>query len=124
MKTVQGLRHGRWWASRQVLPSEQVWSAPTPQCLTKHVQGGEKRLVVGVDDVLMDSAEKKIPRADVAELCVQALQHPEYRNRCARPCGEQAATFKVERIAGIDRPSAQHSLLASTAVRSGGRRAL
>ena len=38
--------------------------------------------MVGVDDVLMDSAEKKIPRADVAELCVQALQHPEYRNRC------------------------------------------
>ena len=38
--------------------------------------------MVGVDDTLMKAQHKKINRADVALLCVAALQHPEYRNRC------------------------------------------
>ena len=39
--------------------------------------------MVDVDDKMMDNAQKSVPRADVAELCVQALQLPEYRNRWA-----------------------------------------
>lgn len=37
---------------------------------------------MGIDDTLMENKKKSIPRADVAELCIQALQLPEYRNRC------------------------------------------
>ena len=37
--------------------------------------------MVGIDDTLMDNKKKSIPRADVAELCIQALNLPEYRNR-------------------------------------------
>lgn len=45
-------------------------------------QGGERQLVLGVDDELLAASPRSIPRADVAELCVQALLHPEARNRC------------------------------------------
>ena len=44
-------------------------------------QGGERELVLGVDDQLLAASPRSIPRADVAELCVQALLLPEARNR-------------------------------------------
>ena len=44
-------------------------------------QGGERELVLGVDDQLLAASPRSIPRADVAELCVQALLVPEARNR-------------------------------------------
>lgn len=43
-----------------------------------HVPGGERELLVGVDDSLLNTV---IPREDVAEVCVQALKTPEARNR-------------------------------------------
>ncbi|KAK9830602.1 hypothetical protein WJX81_003718 [Elliptochloris bilobata] len=43
--------------------------------------GGERELVLGVDDQLLAASPRSIPRADVAELCVQALLLPEARNR-------------------------------------------
>ena len=39
--------------------------------------------MLGVDDELLKESPRSIPRADVAELCVQALLQPEARNRCA-----------------------------------------
>ena len=36
---------------------------------------------MGVDDEFMESGNTKIPRADVAELCVQSLTLPEASNR-------------------------------------------
>lgn len=45
-------------------------------------QGGERELVIGVDDELLSASPRSIPRADVAELCVQALLLPEAYNRC------------------------------------------
>ncbi|KAK9806478.1 hypothetical protein WJX73_001523 [Symbiochloris irregularis] len=42
---------------------------------------GERELVFGVDDDLMKSKERRIPRGDVAELCVQSLVLPEASNR-------------------------------------------
>ena len=50
-------------------------------------QGGERELVLGVDDQLLAASPRSIPRADVAELCVQALLLPEARNR--RACNIQ-----------------------------------
>jgi uncharacterized protein YbjT (DUF2867 family) len=44
-------------------------------------KGGERELVLGVDDKLMQESSRSIPRADVAELCVQCLGEPEAQNR-------------------------------------------
>ena len=52
-------------------------------------QGGERELVLGVDDQLLAASPRSIPRADVAVLCVQALLLPEARNR--RASNEQAS---------------------------------
>ena len=45
-------------------------------------QGGERELVLGVDDELLKESNRSIPRADVAELCVQSLSQCEAQNRC------------------------------------------
>ena len=36
-------------------------------------EGGKRELVVGKDDELLSTSTKSIPRADVAEVCVQVL---------------------------------------------------
>lgn len=45
------------------------------------LQGGKRELVLGLDDQLLKLEKRSIPRADVAELAVQALSTPqaEYR---------------------------------------------
>ena len=45
------------------------------------MQGGEREIVLGADDELMNESSRSIPRADVAELCVQALEQQEAQNR-------------------------------------------
>ena len=40
-------------------------------------EGGLRELVVGKDDELLQTDTKTIPRADVAEVCIQALQFEE-----------------------------------------------
>ena len=48
-----------------------------------HMQGGEREIVIGVDDKLpKETQTRTIPRADVAELCIQSLSIPEASNRC------------------------------------------
>lgn len=42
--------------------------------------GGKRNIVAGVDDTLLARTSRSIPRADVAECCVQALLCPEARN--------------------------------------------
>jgi hypothetical protein len=49
------------------------------------VQGGKRELVLGVDDVLLKSKTRRIPRADVAELAVQCLTLEAAANRHAEP---------------------------------------
>jgi len=39
-------------------------------------QGGEREIVFGINDELLKEKVKSIPRADVAEVCVQALDFP------------------------------------------------
>lgn len=43
--------------------------------------GGQRELLVGVDDTLQKSPNKKVPRADVAEFCIQALLLPSASRR-------------------------------------------
>ncbi|CAM8949111.1 unnamed protein product [Rhodiola kirilowii] len=40
-------------------------------------EGGLRELIVGKDDELLQTPTKTIPRADVAEVCIQALQYEE-----------------------------------------------
>eukprot|EP00930_Biecheleria_cincta_P036314 TRINITY_DN24914_c0_g2_i1.p1 TRINITY_DN24914_c0_g2~~TRINITY_DN24914_c0_g2_i1.p1 ORF type:complete len:317 (-),score=48.90 TRINITY_DN24914_c0_g2_i1:299-1168(-) len=44
---------------------------------TKVVPGGERELIVGVDDALMDRKSRCIPREDVADVVVQCVLEPE-----------------------------------------------
>lgn len=43
--------------------------------------GGKRTLVLGVDDELLKRESRSIPRADVAELCVQALLSDAAKNK-------------------------------------------
>eukprot|EP00667_Euglena_gracilis_P012678 EG_transcript_13034 len=58
--------------------------------------GGKRELVFGVDDELLKEKVRSIPRADVAEVCVQALNEPGAANRSidviSRPEGEGQPT--------------------------------
>lgn len=47
----------------------------------KDTPGGERQLVLGVDDELLKREQRSISRADVAELCVQSLGIAEAKNR-------------------------------------------
>lgn len=48
---------------------------------------GERELLVSVDDRLLAGENKRVPRGDVAEFCVQSLLLKEAENRC----GERSA---------------------------------
>ncbi|XP_006650811.1 uncharacterized protein At5g02240-like [Oryza brachyantha] len=62
--------------------------------------GGLRELIVGKDDELLQTDTKSIPRADVAEVCVQALQYEEAKFKAfdlaAKPegTGTPAKDFK------------------------------
>lgn len=43
--------------------------------------GGERRLVLGIDDTLLTRSSRRIPRADVAALAVAAISSPASKNR-------------------------------------------
>uniref|UniRef100_A0A1J3G8L4 Uncharacterized protein, chloroplastic n=1 Tax=Noccaea caerulescens TaxID=107243 RepID=A0A1J3G8L4_NOCCA len=44
-------------------------------------EGGIRELLVGKDDELLETETRTIARADVAEVCVQALQHEEAKSK-------------------------------------------
>mmetsp|Transcript_32280 Transcript_32280/g.96828 ORF Transcript_32280/g.96828 Transcript_32280/m.96828 type:complete len:213 (-) Transcript_32280:1744-2382(-) len=58
--------------------------------------GGERELCLGVDDENTLTENNNVPRDDVAEVMVQALQHDEYKGRSfdlvSKPTGEGIAT--------------------------------
>ena len=58
--------------------------------------GGERELVLGVDDSQAGTESRTVPREDVAEVMVQALLNDGYRGRSfdlrAKPVGDGAAT--------------------------------
>lgn len=59
-------------------------------------KGGEREIVLGADDKLMAESSRTIPRADVAELCIQALSQADAQNRSVdcitRPPGQGTPT--------------------------------
>ena len=57
------------------------WDALLATCGSGVLQGGKRQIVLGVDDQLLKSATRRIPRADVAELAVQCLTLPAAKNR-------------------------------------------
>ncbi|KAF3784741.1 Uncharacterized protein EJ110_NYTH29589 [Nymphaea thermarum] len=44
-------------------------------------EGGHRELLVGKDDELLATETKTVPRSDVAEVCIQALQFAEAKNK-------------------------------------------
>lgn len=66
--------------------------------------GGERELVLGVDDSTDGTDSRTVPREDVAEVMLQALRHPDaYRNRSfdlrAKPPGDGEPTADFEALA-------------------------
>lgn len=59
-------------------------------------EGGLRELLIGKDDELLATDTKTIPRADVAEVCVQVLLHNEVKNKAfdlaSKPEGEGSPT--------------------------------
>jgi nucleoside-diphosphate-sugar epimerase len=65
--------------------------------------GGERELVVGVDDTTTLTVSQTVPREDVAEVMLQALRHPEsYTGRSfdlrAKPVGDGSPTTNFETL--------------------------
>lgn len=64
--------------------------------------GGERRLVLGIDDTLLTRSSRRIPRADVAALAVAAIASPAAKNRSldcvADDPGEGAVTTDFEAL--------------------------
>jgi uncharacterized protein YbjT (DUF2867 family) len=65
--------------------------------------GGERELVLGVDDSMEGTDSRTVPREDVAEVMLQALRQPDqYKNRSfdlrARPVGEGKPTTDFEAL--------------------------
>jgi hypothetical protein len=62
--------------------------------------GGERQLRFGIDDEFLNEDYKMIPRADVAEVCVQALTYEGAKNRsfdlisCEPGSGAATADFE------------------------------
>jgi hypothetical protein len=67
--------------------------------------GGEREVVLGVDDALLAGAARSIPRADVAELCLALLTGGGARravDAASRPPGEGEPTADWEALlAGV-----------------------
>lgn len=64
--------------------------------------GGEREIVVGVDDEQLETENRSIPRADVAALLVAALENASYRNRSfdarTKPIGEGTVTTDLGKL--------------------------
>jgi uncharacterized protein YbjT (DUF2867 family) len=65
--------------------------------------GGERELIVGVDDTTTLTDAQTVPREDVAEVMLQALRHPEsYAGRSfdlrAKPVGDGSPTANFETL--------------------------
>jgi len=65
-------------------------------------EGGKREIVVGVDDEQVGTDNRSIPRADVAELLVSALEYDSYKNRSfdarSKPQGEGKVTTDYEAL--------------------------
>ncbi|CAM9381198.1 unnamed protein product [Chrysoparadoxa australica] len=72
--------------------------------------GGKRQLLVGVNDAILAQQNRSVPRADVAEMCVQCLHLPEAKNLAfdlaSLPEGEGVVTQGDAAFAGLLGPLA------------------
>ena len=65
-------------------------------------EGGQRELVVGVDDQQLETDNRSIPRADVAELLIASLEYDSYKNRSfdarSKPVGEGKVTTDFDAL--------------------------
>ena len=73
----------QWKRKSEVYLMEQASTAQQLKYTTVHPggltddPGGERELVVGVDDEMTETESRSIPRDDVAQVMLEALQYPE-----------------------------------------------
>lgn len=92
----------RWKRKAEVYLIEQCAERPEVSYTVVHPgglvnePGGRRELLLGVDDVVAGMENRNVPRDDVAEVLLQALLHPAYRNRSvdlvSKPEGEGPPT--------------------------------
>ena len=65
-------------------------------------EGGQREIVVSVDDQQVGTDNRNIPRADVAELLIASLEYASYQNRSfdarTKPEGEGTVTTDYEKL--------------------------
>eukprot|EP00542_Grammatophora_oceanica_P010441 CAMPEP_0194033902 /NCGR_PEP_ID=MMETSP0009_2-20130614/6388_1 /TAXON_ID=210454 /ORGANISM="Grammatophora oceanica, Strain CCMP 410" /LENGTH=294 /DNA_ID=CAMNT_0038674633 /DNA_START=40 /DNA_END=924 /DNA_ORIENTATION=- len=82
--------------------------------------GGERELVLGVDDSQEGTESRTVPREDVAELMIQSLLHPVYKKRSfdlrAKPVGDGVVTTDFEALENkwLDGKNCDYSLSCSS----------
>jgi nucleoside-diphosphate-sugar epimerase len=76
--------------------------------------GGLRELVVGIDDQQLETENRSIPRADVAELLISSLEHESYKNRSfdarSKPEGDGAVTKDFDKLLNDLKGSCDYSL--------------
>jgi uncharacterized protein YbjT (DUF2867 family) len=76
--------------------------------------GGLRELVVGIDDKQLETENRSIPRADVAELLISSLEHESYKNRSfdarSKPEKDGAVTKDFDKLLQDLQGSCDYSL--------------
>lgn len=77
-------------------------------------EGGQREIVVGVDDQQLGTDNRNIPRADVAELLIASLLHDSYKNRSfdarTKPVGEGSTTTDFDKLLTDMKENCDYSL--------------
>jgi uncharacterized protein YbjT (DUF2867 family) len=65
-------------------------------------EGGQRELVVGINDQALETDNRSIPRADVAALLIASLEFDSYKNRSfdarSKPVGEGSITTDFDKL--------------------------
>lgn len=89
-------------------------AGPCPSAGLIDEKGGQRELVVGIDDELLKRKVRSIPREDVAELCIQSLTLAEAENRSfdaiSLPVGEGSVTKDFARLLGDLKGNCDYSI--------------
>lgn len=75
-----GILHWKRKAEKYLIDSGLTYTVVHPGGLLNE-PGNRRKLNIGVDDQMLPNQNRSIPREDVAEVLVQSLVHPDYRNR-------------------------------------------
>jgi len=109
-----GILHWKRKAEKYLMETGLTYTIVHPGGLLNE-QGGRRKLVVGLDDKLLPEQNRSIPREDVAEVLVQALLSPDYKNRSFDLVSEPDSGSAVETdfknlLAPLEKASCDYSL--------------